>query len=275
MTNGSVLEPGQSPLVLVGRAGPNGVARMTLTRPAARNALSLDMLAALTGAFAAIADDPSIRCVILNAEGPAFSAGHDLKELTAARASPDGGRAFFVETMTRCSALMRAIVALPQPVIAAVEDVATAAGCQLVATCDLAIAGERATFATPGVDIGLFCSTPAVALARNVGRKQAMEMLLTGQRIDAAEALRIGLVNRVAPAGGALAAAEALAGLIAAKSASAIKLGKKAFNAQIDLGLAEAYDVASRAMVENMMTNDAREGIGAFIDKRPPNWRHD
>ena len=252
-----------------------GVATVTLNAPRARNALSLAMLDALAAAFDNIRHDHSIRCVVLSAEGPAFCAGHDLKELTAARAASDGGRAFFEDTMARCANVMRVVVALPQPVIAAVEGVATAAGCQLVATCDLAIAGEAAAFCTPGVDIGLFCSTPAVALARNVARKHAMEMLLTGERIDAATATRIGLVNRVVPTGGALTEALTLAHLIASKSTEAIRLGKKTFYAQIDAPLDAAYALASRAMVENRMRADAREGADAFIEKRPPRWRRD
>jgi enoyl-CoA hydratase/carnithine racemase len=250
-----------------------GVATITLNASRSRNALSLAMLDALAAALADIGGDPSIRCVVLAAMGPAFCAGHDLKELTAARAGADGGRAFFEDTMARCAGVMRALIALPQPVIAAVEGVATAAGCQLVATCDLAIAGEAARFCTPGVDIGLFCSTPAVALARNVARKHAMEMLLTGEAIDAATAARIGLVNRLVPAGDALAEASALARLVASKSTRAITLGKKAFYAQIDRPLDEAYALASRAMVENLMEADAREGADAFIGKRAPRWR--
>ena len=257
------------------RDDSNGVTRLTLARPATRNALSLDMLHALVDVLASIASDRSIRCIILAAEGPAFCAGHDLRELTAAREAPDGGRAFFERTMAQCSSLMRMIPALPQPVIAAVEGVATAAGCQLVAACDLAVAGDSASFCTPGVDIGLFCSTPAVALARNIPRKHAMDMLLTGERVGAGAAQRMGLVNRVVPAGDALAGAEVLARDIARKSAQTIRLGKKTFYAQIDMGLADAYDLASKTMVENLMIDDAREGIGAFLDKRPPIWGHD
>lgn len=257
------------------RSDTDGVARLTLARPESRNALSLAMLDALTNALDAIADDRAIRCLVIDAEGPAFCAGHDLRELTAARANPDGGKAFFADTMARCSRAMRAIAALPQPVIAAVEGVATAAGCQLVAACDLAIAGARASFQTPGINIGLFCSTPAVALARNVGRKHAMRMLLTGERIGADEAERFGLVNCVAREGEALARAMDLARSIAGRSARAVSLGKKAFYEQIDMSLADAYDHASRAMVENMLAADADEGIRAFIGKRPPIWRHE
>ncbi len=250
----------------------DGVATLTLNSPASRNALSRAMLAALSGALAAIAAAGAARVVILQAEGPAFCAGHDLKELTARRNDPDRGRVFFDETMRACSALMQQIVGLPVPVIAAVDEMATAAGCQLVASCDLAVAGPRARFCTPGVDIGLFCSTPAVALSRNVAPKQAMEMLLTGVPIDAGEALRIGLVNRVAPEG-ARTGALALARLVAEKSPEAIRFGKRAFYAQREQGLADAYDLASAVMVENMLAEDAKEGIGAFLEKRPPVWK--
>lgn len=250
------------------------IAILTLDRPAARNSLSEAMLAALGDTLTAIAADRDIRVVVLAAEGPAFCAGHDLKELTAHRADPDRGRAYFAKIMDMCSAVMQAIVALPQPVIAAVERTATAAGCQLVASCDLAVASETATFCTPGVHIGLFCSTPMVALSRNVAPKHAMEMLLTGEPIGAAEAARIGLVNRVVPAGTAREAALAMARTIAAKSSATVAIGKKAFYAHREMGLAEAYRYAAAVMVENMLARDAQEGIGAFIEKRTPNWEH-
>ncbi len=249
----------------------DGVATLTLNSPAARNALSRAMLAALAEALDAVATASDARVVILQAEGPAFCAGHDLKELTARRNDPDRGRAFFDETMRACSAVMQQIVALPAPVIAAVDEMATAAGCQLVASCDLAVAGPRARFCTPGVDIGLFCSTPAVALSRTVAPKQAMEMLLTGVPIGAEEARRIGLVNRVAP-DGARSGALALAQLVARKSPEAIRFGKRAFYAQREQPLARAYDHASAVMVENMLAADAEEGIGAFLEKRAPVW---
>lgn len=247
------------------------VATLTLNRPAARNALSRAMMAALSAALDEVGARRGIRVVLLAAEGPAFCAGHDLKELTARRNDPDRGRGFFDETMRACSTLMQKIVALPQPVIAVVDEMATAAGCQLVASCDLAVAGPRARFCTPGVDIGLFCSTPAVALSRAVGAKQAMEMLLTGAPIGAEEALRIGLVNRVAPEGARM-GARALADIIAAKSPAAIRFGKRTFHAQREKGLAEAYDLASAVMVDNMLAPDAIEGIGAFLEKRAPVW---
>jgi enoyl-CoA hydratase/carnithine racemase len=247
------------------------IATLTLANPATRNALSLATLEAIALALDAIAKDDAIRVVLLQADGPAFCAGHDLKELTARRNDPDRGRTFFETTMRACSTAMQKIVTLPQPVIAAVDEMATAAGCQLVASYDLAVAGPRARFCTPGVDIGLFCSTPAVALSRNVAPKQAMEMLLTGVPIDAAEALRIGLVNRLSP-DGARTGARGLAERIAQKSPQAIRFGKKAFYAQRELPLAEAYDLASATMIDNMLADDAIEGIGAFLGKRPPNW---
>jgi enoyl-CoA hydratase/carnithine racemase len=248
------------------------VATLTLANPAARNALSLAMLEAIAQALETIAQDAAIRVVLLQAEGPAFCAGHDLKELTSHRNDPDRGRAFFETTMRACAAVMRKIVGQPQPVIAAVDEMATAAGCQLVASCDLAVAGPRARFCTPGVDIGLFCSTPAVALSRNIAPKQAMEMLLTGVPIGAEEALRIGLVNRVSP-DGARTGARSLAAHIAQKSPQAIRFGKKAFYAQRETSLAEAYDLAGAVMTENMLADDAIEGIDAFLGKRAPKWR--
>src|SRR3954470_20703403 len=259
-------------MVLRQDQGP--VAVLTLNRPAARNSLSRAMIAALQATLDGIAADEAIRCVVITAEGPAFSAGHDLKEITAHRQDADGGRAFFAETMAACGSMMQAVVDLPQPIIAAVEGIATAAGCQLAASCDLVVAAEGAKFCTPGVDIGLFCSTPGVALARAVPRKAAMEMLLLGEMIPAAEAQRMGLVNRVVPAGAALAEAEALAQRIAARSAVTLRLGRRGFNAQAALPLAEAYAAAGQVMVENLLAEDAAEGIGAFLGKRQPEWRH-
>ncbi|MDA9436380.1 enoyl-CoA hydratase [Bradyrhizobium sp. CCBAU 51627] len=249
------------------------IAVLTLNRPAARNSLSTAMIATLHAALNDIGDDKAVRGVVLAANGPAFSAGHDMKELTARRTAPDRGRAFFAETMNACSAMMQAIVHLPKPVVAAVQGIATAAGCQLVASCDLAIASEAAHFATPGVDIGLFCSTPMVALSRNVPRKQAMEMLLTGEPIPADRAREIGLVNRVVAAGTERDAAIALTEKVALKSAYTIKLGKEAFYRQAEMSLADAYRYAAEVMTENMMARDAEEGINAFIEKRTPTWR--
>ncbi|HET7125154.1 MAG TPA: enoyl-CoA hydratase, partial [Bradyrhizobium sp.] len=211
--------------------------------------------------------------VVIAANGAAFSSGHDMKELTARRTDADRGRAYFAEIMNACSAMMQAIVHLPKPVVAAVQGIATAAGCQLVASCDLAVASEAASFATPGVDIGLFCSTPMVALSRNVPRKQAMEMLLTGEPISARTAQEIGLVNRVVATGAEREAAIALAEKVALKSAYTVKLGKAAFYRQAEMTLAEAYRYAAKVMTENMMARDAEEGIGAFIDKREPKWQ--
>ena len=259
-----------APVLLYERDGP--IAILTLNRPKARNSLSEALLIALTEALDEIAADKEVRAVVLTANGPAFCAGHDLKELTAQRSDADGGRESFRTTMLTCSEMMQKIVNLPQPVIAAVQGVATAAGCQLVASCDLAVASDAAKFATPGVDIGLFCSTPMVALSRNVSRKHAMEMLLTGEMIAAKRAAEIGLINRVMPAGDELKSALALAKQIAAKSSYTLKVGKAAFYAQAEMGLAQAYAYASEVMTENMMARDAEEGICAFIDKREPTW---
>jgi enoyl-CoA hydratase/carnithine racemase len=246
---------------------------LTLNRPEARNSLSEALIAELHAALIDIGDDARVRAVVIAANGPAFSAGHDMKELTARRADADGGRAYFAEIMNACSAMMQAVVQLPKPVVAAVQGVATAAGCQLVASCDLAVASETASFATPGVDIGLFCSTPMVALSRNVPRKQAMEMLLTGEPVPADTARDIGLVNRVVTAGTERDAAIALAQKVALKSAYTVKLGKAAFYRQAEMSLADAYRYAAEVMTENMMARDAEEGIGAFIEKREPKWQ--
>ena len=245
---------------------------LTLNRPAARNSLSEGLIGELHAALDDMAGDKTVRAVVIAASGSVFSAGHDLKELTARRTDADRGRAYFAHMMTICSAMMQTIVRLPKPVIAAVQGVATAAGCQLVASCDLAIASEHAKFATPGVDIGLFCSTPMVALSRNVPRKQAMEMLLTGEPISAERAREIGLVNRVVAAGTERDAAIALAGQVAHKSAHTVKIGKEAFYRQAEMNLADAYRFAAEVMTENMMARDAEEGIGAFIAKREPKW---
>ncbi len=248
------------------------IAILTLNRPRARNSLSEELLTALAAAWTDIAADKAVRAVVLAAEGTAFCAGHDLRELTARRSDPDGGRAFFRHTMTTCSAMMQQIVNLPKPVIACVQGVATAAGCQLVASCDLAVASTHAKFATPGVDIGLFCSTPMVALSRNVPRKVAMEMLLTGEMLPAERAAQMGLVNRVVDPGEERAASLSLARLVASKSSYTLKVGKEAFYRQLEMGLAEAYAYASEVMTENMMARDAEEGICAFIEKRAPKW---
>jgi len=249
------------------------IAVLVLNRPQARNSLSEALLAELSAAFADIAHDKAVRAVVLAANGPAFCAGHDLKELTARRSDADGGRSYFRYIMTTCSAMMQQIVNLPQPVIAAVQGAASAAGCQLVASCDLAVASAGAKFATPGVDIGLFCSTPMVALSRNVARKHAMEMLLTGEMVEAEQAARIGLINRVVLPDEERTSAIALAKKIAAKSSYVLKIGKQAFYRQAELGLADAYHYASEVMTENMMARDAEEAIGAFIKKCEPKWQ--
>jgi enoyl-CoA hydratase/carnithine racemase len=248
------------------------VAVLTLNRPAARNSLSEQLLGLLGDAFTAIAADKQVRAVVLAANGPAFCAGHDLKELTSRRTDADGGREYFRHTMTTCSTMMQQIVNLPQPVIAAVQGVASAAGCQLVASCDLAVASAKAGFATPGVDIGLFCSTPMVALSRNVPRKHAMEMLLSGEIVSPEKAAAMGLVNEVVAHGQEQARAIEMARMIASKSSHVIGIGKAAFYRQLELPLAEAYRYASEVMTQNMMARDAEEGICAFIEKRDPNW---
>ena len=262
--------PIEDPLLL--RETVGAIAVITLNRPATRNTLSEQVIAELHATFDEIGADKSIRALVITAKGPVFSAGHDLKQLTAHRSDADGGRAYFAKIMNACGAMMQAIVHLPKPVIAAVQGVATAAGCQLVASCDLAVASDTARFATSGIDNGLFCSTPMVALSRNVSRKQAMEMLMTGEQISAQRAMQIGLVNHVVPAGHERDAAIALAQKIARKSAYAIKVGKQAFYRQAEMSLADAYRFAAEVMTENMMARDAEEGIGAFIEKRAPKW---
>jgi enoyl-CoA hydratase/carnithine racemase len=258
-------------LVVITHPAP-GVAVLTLNRPAARNALSLAMIAALHEAVIAQGKDATIRAIILAANGPGFCAGHDLKELTAHRADTDKGVAFFTTTMNACADLMLAMTACPKPIIAAVHAIATAAGCQLVATCDLAIAANTATFATPGVNIGLFCSTPMVALARNVPRKRAMEMLLLGEMLSADDAATYGLINRAVTADQVMPQALAMAEKIAAKSSATVAIGKATFYSQIEQSLSTAYADAAAVMVTNMMYGDAKEGIGAFLEKRHPTW---
>jgi enoyl-CoA hydratase/carnithine racemase len=249
-----------------------GVTVLTLSDAASRNSLSEAMLAALTSAWAAIEADHSVRCVVLAAEGPVFSSGHHLKEMQAHRNDPDGGRGYVADLMARCARMMTAIPRLRTPVIAAVEGLATAAGCQLIASCDLVVAGAAARFCTPGVNLGLFCSTPGVAIARTMSPKHAMEMLLTGDVFDAPTAARFGLVNQVVPQGEAMDAALALARKIAGRSAEAIGIGKRAFYAQLPRPLDEAYALASQTMVENFLAEEAKAGIDAFLEKRDPNW---
>jgi enoyl-CoA hydratase/carnithine racemase len=249
-------------------ARDRGVLRLTLNRPAARNALSVALMTALGGALDRAAAEQECRVVVIAGGGPAFCAGHDLREL---RANPS--RQWYEQVFRQCSELMLKIVRLPKPVIAEVHGIATAAGCQLVATCDLAVAAEDARFATPGVNIGLFCSTPMVALTRAIGRKAAMEMLLTGDLVDAPRARALGLVNRVVPRDELAAATAALAQQIASKSALTVAIGKEGFYRQIELGVADAYAYVSETMTRNMLAQDAAEGIDAFLEKRPPVWQ--
>jgi enoyl-CoA hydratase/carnithine racemase len=264
-------KPADDALVLSARDG--AVLTLTLNRPQARNALSEGLMAALQAALDAAGHDPTVRVVIIAANGPAFSAGHDLKEISPHWKDGDRGRHYFERLMKQCARLMQTIVRLPKPVIAEVQGIATAAGCQLVATCDLAVAAESATFATPGVNIGLFCSTPMVALSRNVARKQSMEMLLTGEMIPAARAREIGLINRVVTSVALRTETLKLAQAIAAKSHTVVAIGKEAFYRQLELGLSSAYDYAAEVMTRNLLEADAEEGIGAFIDKREPQWK--
>jgi enoyl-CoA hydratase/carnithine racemase len=267
----TALAAGTSAPVLL-REHDGDIAILVLNRPQSSNSLSETLLIALSEALTEIAVDKTIRGVVLAANGVAFCAGHDLKELIARRGDADGGRDYFHQIMTICSGMMQQFLNLPQPVIAAVQGVASAAGCQLVASCDLAVASTAAKFATPGVDIGLFCSTPMVALSRNIARKHAMEMLLTGDPVTAEDAARIGLINRVVAPTEERQAAVALAKQMAKKSSHVLKIGKQAFYRQADMGLAAAYAYASEVMTENMMARDAEEGIRAFIQKRGPTW---
>ncbi|MEI2385895.1 enoyl-CoA hydratase [Breoghania sp. JC706] len=251
----------------------DGILRLTLNMPERMNALSEAMMASLSSALSRAGEDDAVRVVVIDAApGKVFCAGHDLKELTAHRSDADRGRAYFTDIMGRCSALMQQIVSHPKPIIAAVAGVATAAGCQLVASCDLAIATDRATFCTPGVNIGLFCSTPMVALSRNASRKQAMEMLLTGESIDASTAKDFGLINRIVPSEYLDTVVTKYAAVIASKSPLTLKIGKEAFYAQAEMSLEDAYNYCANVMVENMLARDAEEGIGAFLEKRAPEW---
>ena len=263
----------QSSDILLRELDDDGVLRLTMNDAGRRNALSEAMLAALGTAFADAGEDPAVRVIILAANGPAFCAGHDLKEMTAGRADADRGRAYFAKVMAMCSGVMQAIVNCPKPVIAEVTGIATAAGCQLVASCDLAIAANTAQFSTPGVHIGLFCSTPMVALSRNVANKHAMEMLLTGDMTSASRAAEIDLVNRAVAPEELRQATMEIARKIASKSSMTLAIGKAAYYAQREMSLSDAYAYASGVMVENMLARDAEEGIGAFIEKRAPRWQ--
>ncbi|MFT6605598.1 MAG: enoyl-CoA hydratase/carnithine racemase [Halocynthiibacter sp.] len=256
----------------INRNDTGAVAHLEMNVPGSLNALSDGMISDLTQALDDIAADPAIRAVILSGAGKAFCAGHDLKEMTAARAAPDKGAAYFADLFARCAALMQRIITLPQPVIAMPHGIATAAGCQMVATCDLAIAAEGTRFGVNGVNIGLFCSTPMVALSRNIPRKQAFEMLTTGQFIDTGRAAELGLINRAVPHEEQLDQTMQLAQTIAAKLGSAVKIGKRAFYEQLEKPLKEAYAFTGQVMVENMLDADTAEGINAFIEKRDPNW---
>ena len=250
----------------------DGILRLTLNNPPA-NVLSIALMETLSAELDRAGADRQVRVVIIAAAGKLFSAGHDLKEMTAHRGDADRGRAFFERTMRLCAALMLKITHLPKPVIAEIDGLATAAGCQLVASCDLAICTDTSAFCTPGVNIGLFCSTPMVAVSRAAHRKQAMEMLLTGETIDASTAKDFGLVNRIVPKQYLTQVVNKYASVIAGKSPLTLKIGKEAFYRQIDMPLEEAYDYAANVMVENMLARDAEEGIGAFLEKRHPEWK--
>ena len=259
--------------ILIRDLDDQGILTLTLNDEPRRNALSEAMLDELNVAFSKAGQDPAVRVIVLAANGRAFCAGHDLKELTAARSDDAPARAYYSKIMKMCSAVMRAIVSCPKPVIAQVQGVATAAGCQLVASCDLAIAAETARFATPGVHIGLFCSTPMVALSRNVSNKHAMEMLLTGDMISADRAAQIGLINKAVATEALALAVHEMALKIASKSSMTLATGKRAFYQQSQMSLSDAYDYTAQIMVDNLMAHDAEEGIEAFISKRDPKWQ--
>lgn len=265
----SAAAPQGEPILL--RRDADGIATLTLNRPKQYNALSTGLMTEVLGALDAIRDDRTVKVVVLEAAGKGFCAGHDLKEMRAADGAADK-RAYFESVFQLCSRMMLAVTHLPQPVIAKVQGIATAAGCQLVATCDLAVAANTANFATPGVNIGLFCSTPMVALSRAVPRKTAMEMLLTGESIDAATAERIGLINRSVPADKLTDVTLDYARKIADKSPLTLKIGKEAYYRQIEMDLEQAYSYTSEVMTTNMLARDAEEGIDAFIEKRTPTW---
>ena len=258
--------------ILVREDLEGNIARLTLNSPGSLNALSDGMLAAMSDELARLANDKATKVVILRGTGKVFCAGHDLKEMQAGRQSPDNGAAYFADLFNRCAAVMQAITTLPQPVIASAHGIATAAGCQLVATCDMAVAAEGTRFGVNGVNIGLFCSTPMVALTRNVNAKQAFEMLVTGEFIDATRAREIGLVNRVVAPDALEDETLALARIVASKLGSAVRIGKRAFYDQRQLSLADAYAHAGSVMVENMLHRDTDEGISAFLEKRKPDW---
>lgn len=257
---------------LLERCDTNAVAYLQMNAPERLNALSDEMLAALQEQINNLQDDRTIRAVVISGAGKAFCAGHDLKQMTAGRQSEDGGKAYFADLFARCAKVMTGLTRLPQPVIAQVHGIATAAGCQMVASCDMAVAAEGTRFGVNGVNIGLFCSTPMVALSRNIPRKKAFEMLTTGQFIEADQAETLGLINRVVPGESLAAETVALAEQVAGKLGAAVKIGKEAFYDQIDMDLDAAYAHTGQVMVENMLYRDTEEGISAFLDKRPPNW---
>lgn len=259
--------------ILLRELDDGGILRLTLNDAERRNPLSEAMLAEMAQAFNDARTNAAVRVVILGANGTVFCAGHNLKEMTVGRSGEDRGRAYFTRIMAMCSGVMQSIVNCPKPVIAEVSGIATAAGCQLVASCDLAVAADTAQFSTPGVHIGLFCSTPMVALSRNVGSKHAMEMLLTGEMVSAKRAAEIGLINRSVDAGILRETTLEMARKVASKSSMTLATGKRAFYAQREMPLAEAYEYASAVMVDNMLARDAEEGIGAFIEKRAPQWQ--
>jgi len=262
-------------MTILQRQDSNAIAHLHMDAPERLNALSDEMLAALQAQFDSLAEDHSIRAVVISGAGKAFCAGHDLKQMTAGRQAEDGGRAYFKDLFDRCAQMMQSIRTLPQPVIAQVHGIATAAGCQLVASCDMAVAADDTRFGVNGVNIGLFCSTPMVALSRNIPRKQAFEMLTTGEFLDASEAQRLGLINRVVPHDQLEAETRALAEKVAAKLGSAVRIGKRAFYDQLEMPLAAAYEYTGDVMVTNMMQSDTEEGIAAFLDKRAPDWSQD
>ena len=259
-------------MTLLERHDTNAIAHLKMNAPEKLNALSEEMLSALQSQFDSLQNDRHIRAVILSGAGKAFCAGHDLKEMTAGRQAEDGGKAYFIKLFQKCARMMTSIQKLPQPVIAQVHGIATAAGCQMVASCDMAVAADNTRFGVNGVNIGLFCSTPMVALSRNIPRKQAFEMLTTGQFINAERARELGLVNRIASEDGLQAATVELAETVASKLAVAVKIGKEAFYNQLQMPISDAYDYTGSVMAENMLFRDTEEGISAFIEKRDPNW---
>jgi len=260
-------------MAILERHDTGAIAHLVMNAPDRLNALSDEMLAALQDQLDSLQNDTSIRCVVLSGSGKAFCAGHDLKQMTKGREAEDGGKAYFRDLFDRCAKMMMSIQSIPQPVIAQVHGIATAAGCQLVATCDLAVAAQGTRFGVNGVNIGLFCSTPMVALSRNIPTKQAFEMLTTGQFVEADQAVTLGLINRAVPEESLASETQALADSIASKLGTAVKIGKQAYYQQLQMPLSQAYAYTGDVMVENMMHKDTEEGIAAFLGKRPPDWK--